>query len=88
MKLTILNDLLARLRKGGAIPLLPLYAFMTWTRTTLLFTFVGIRVFIIKTFSCPTAVAHYLQSLNWEESLIPCSCNVFTLSKKKIYIYM
>jgi hypothetical protein len=36
VKLTTLLHLVPRLRMRGAIPLLPLYAFMSWTRITLL----------------------------------------------------
>jgi hypothetical protein len=35
------------------------------------FTFTFVGIFVTKTFSCPTAVAHYLQSQNWKGSLIP-----------------
>jgi hypothetical protein len=39
MKLTTDLHLVPMLRMSGAIPLLPLYAFMTWAGRTLTFTF-------------------------------------------------
>jgi hypothetical protein len=37
VKLTTHLHLVPRLRIGGAVPVFPLYAFITWTRTTLPF---------------------------------------------------
>jgi hypothetical protein len=48
MKLTTCLHLVLRLRMHGAVPLLPMYAFMAWTGTSLLHTLIRTFLFRLK----------------------------------------
>jgi hypothetical protein len=69
VKITTLLDLGPRLRMSGAIPLLPLYAFMTWTWKNFTFTIIIAGTGI--------AVRH-VRLKTWESSYL-CFANIVIL---------